>query len=68
MAQVNRQFEPTDTCARCGLRRATRDLEAKGVFIRLCDDCFWGKEPATEEAQKSASTPGGYPQSPQALT
>lgn len=41
-----KDIEPTDTCARCGLRRATREFEAKGVSIRLCDDCYWGREPA----------------------
>lgn len=34
----------TDTCGRCGLRRATRELEEKGIQIQLCDDCFWGQE------------------------
>lgn len=46
MKQVEKQGEATDTCARCNLRRATRELEAKGVFIRLCDDCYWGREQA----------------------
>ncbi len=32
MKQVEKQVEATDTCARCGLRRATRELEARGVF------------------------------------
>lgn len=53
MAQVDRQIEPTDTCARCGLRRATRELEARGVFIRLCDDCYWGKEPANDRSPQT---------------
>ena len=34
----------TDTCGRCGLRRATRELEEQGVQVRLCDDCYWGQE------------------------
>ena len=33
-----------DTCGRCGLRRATKELEERGVQIRLCDDCYWGQE------------------------
>jgi hypothetical protein len=45
MAQTPREVHPTDTCARCGLRRATRQLESRGVQIRLCDDCYWGREP-----------------------
>ena len=45
MAQVEKQIQPTDACARCGLQQATRELEARGVSIRLCDDCYWGKEP-----------------------
>lgn len=46
---VDRKIEPSDTCARCGLRRATRELEAKGINIRLCDDCYWGREPEAGE-------------------
>lgn len=41
----DRESQPTDTCARCGLRRATKALEERGVQIRLCDDCYWGREP-----------------------
>jgi hypothetical protein len=41
------EIQPTDTCARCGLRRATRETEEKGKRIRLCDDCYWGQEPGT---------------------
>lgn len=37
-------IELTDTCARCGLRRVTRALEEQGNSVRLCDDCYWGKE------------------------
>lgn len=33
-----------DTCTRCGLQRTTRVLEEKGIVVRLCDDCYWGKE------------------------
>lgn len=40
------EFTTTDTCARCGLKRLTKTLEEKGTAIRLCDDCFWGQEPA----------------------
>lgn len=49
MKQVEKQVEATDTCARCGLRRTTRELEVRGVSIRLCDDCYWGKELAESE-------------------
>ncbi len=37
-------FTPTDSCARCGLRQATRALEEKGITLRLCDSCYWGRE------------------------
>jgi hypothetical protein len=39
-------IEPIDTCARCGLQRATHALEEQriNVTLRLCDDCYWGKE------------------------
>jgi len=40
-----KEIRPTDTCTRCGLRRATRVLEERGVQIHLCDDCYWGTEP-----------------------
>jgi hypothetical protein len=40
------EVKASDTCGRCGLRRATRELEEQGVQIRLCDDCYWGQEPA----------------------
>jgi len=39
-----RDIRPSDTCHRCGLRRATRELEERGIQIRLCDDCYWGTE------------------------
>ncbi len=52
MPNVDRPFEPSDTCARCGLRRATKKLEEKGMAIRLCDDCFWGQEPAPDQVQQ----------------
>jgi hypothetical protein len=37
-------IEPIDTCARCGLRRATHALEQQGITVTLllCDDCYWG--------------------------
>jgi hypothetical protein len=38
------KIEAPDTCARCGLQRATRALEARGITVRLCDDCYWGNE------------------------
>jgi len=40
-----RETEVADTCGRCGLRRATKELEEQGIQIRLCDDCYWGQEP-----------------------
>jgi len=46
---------PTDTCVRCGLRRRTRELEEQGVTIRLCDDCYWGREPVVSEDTKPAA-------------
>lgn len=51
---AEREIHPTDTCARCGLRRATRELETRGIRLRLCDDCYWGREPSPEEADPSA--------------
>lgn len=48
-------IEPTDTCARCGLRRVTRALEEQGTTVRVCDDCYWGTEdprPAPEKPAK----------------
>ncbi len=45
------EIHPADTCSRCGFRRVTRELEEKGLKIRLCDDCFWGRE--TEAALDS---------------
>jgi hypothetical protein len=52
-------IEPSDTCARCGLQRATHALEEQGITVtlRLCDDCYWGSgdlRPAPEEP----ATPG----------
>lgn len=38
------EFQPQDTCSRCGLRRATQALEDEGIKIPLCDDCYWGQE------------------------
>ena len=46
MAQATGQQTAMDTCARCGLRRLTRSLEERGIATHLCDDCYWGKEPA----------------------
>jgi len=48
-------YKPTDTCARCGLQRRTRELEQEGITLRLCDDCYWGREfaqgePAAEQS------------------
>lgn len=59
-------YKDSDTCARCGLPRITRELEEHGLgllcddcrtgrcihlcmqkdgtVIRLCDDCYWGRE------------------------
>jgi len=42
----------TDTCHRCGLRRATRELEQRGIRIRLCDDCYWGADQPAETGQE----------------
>lgn len=50
MAQATGQQNTTDTCARCGLKRVTRSLEEQGIAIRLCDDCYWGKELAGKDA------------------
>lgn len=49
-----KKIEATDTCHRCGLRRATRELEEQGISIHLCDDCYWGQESdsARESEQK----------------
>lgn len=51
-----RDIKPTDTCHRCGLRRATRELEERGIRLRLCDDCYWGREsqPVDERRPPSA--------------
>jgi hypothetical protein len=34
------------TCSRCGLRRWTQELQAKGVTIpiRFCGECYWQGE------------------------
>lgn len=51
--------QPTDTCARCGLRLATREMEEKGIVIDLCEECYWGKEfqapPRSPEKEQTAS-------------
>jgi hypothetical protein len=49
------EFQPQDTCNRCGLRRATQALEDRGIQIRLCDYCYWGQE--TQPPVKSESPP-----------
>lgn len=49
-----------DTCARCNLKRATRGLEEKGISVRLCDDCYWGKEspaPQDEPVERAGQVP-----------
>ncbi|HEU5171651.1 MAG TPA: hypothetical protein VFU46_13975 [Gemmatimonadales bacterium] len=38
-----RDIKPNDTCTRCGLRKVTLELQERGVILRLCDDCYWGK-------------------------
>lgn len=52
MDAVQRDIHETDTCARCGLRRATKALEERGVQIRLCDDCYWGREAQDQPLEK----------------
>jgi hypothetical protein len=39
------ELQRFDSCHRCGLRKRTRELAEQGVLMRLCDDCYWGKEP-----------------------
>ncbi len=56
-------FKPTDPCARCGLRRATRALEEKGIALRLCDDCYWGREDVVE-SQGQPAAPARNPAAP----
>lgn len=51
-----RDIKPNDTCIRCGLRRVTRELEQQGITIRLCDDCYWGSEPASGSGEGKAPT------------
>jgi hypothetical protein len=50
-----RDIKPTDTCNRCGLRRATRELEERGISLRLCDDCYWGRESQPGDDRKPPS-------------
>ena len=38
------EVKDADSCHRCGLRQRTRELEQQGIVIRLCDDCYWGRE------------------------
>lgn len=49
------EIRPTDTCARCGLKQATRALEEKGIYTRLCDDCYWGKERPDDKSPENAA-------------
>jgi hypothetical protein len=53
-------YKPTDTCAWCGLQRRTRELEQEGIILRLCDDCYWGREfaePAPERKNNGKNAP-----------
>jgi hypothetical protein len=52
------EFTTSDTCARCGLRRLTLALEQRGIIIRLCDDCFWGNQPAKPAEKLPAAAQG----------
>jgi hypothetical protein len=55
---MNQSTEPVhafDSCHRCGLKRRTRELEAEGIIIHLCDDCYWGREPVVSEDTKPAA-------------
>ncbi len=45
------EISSVESCARCGLRRTTRALEEKGIFVRLCDDCYWGKESPASQSE-----------------
>ncbi len=47
-AKPTKEIKSTDSCHRCGLRRASRELEEKGVTVRLCDECYWGRESEPE--------------------
>lgn len=49
------EVKDTDSCHRCGLRRRTRELEQQGIVIRLCDDCYWGREFTPEAGRTSAA-------------
>jgi hypothetical protein len=48
------EVRASDSCHRCGLRRRTRELELEGIAIRLCDDCYWGREPTPNKDRASA--------------
>jgi len=48
------EMKSSDSCHRCGLRRRTRELELEGIAIRLCDDCYWGREPTPNKDRASA--------------
>jgi hypothetical protein len=30
-------------CQRCGLRVVRQELEARGISIRFCPECYWGE-------------------------
>lgn len=49
------EFAKADTCSRCGLKRLTLILEQQGIVIRLCDECFWGKEPLEPAGEATAA-------------
>jgi len=43
-----------EVCARCGLRRWTRELEQRGTIIRFCAECYWGAEEDPEIKTRAA--------------
>jgi hypothetical protein len=55
MSQSTEPVHAFDSCHRCGLKRRTRELEAEGIVIHLCDDCYWGREPVVSEDTKPAA-------------
>jgi ribosome-binding protein aMBF1 (putative translation factor) len=48
------EVKSSDSCHRCGQRRRTRELELEGTVIRLCDDCYWGRESTPNTDRTSA--------------
>ncbi len=48
------EVKSSDSCHRCGLRRRTRELELEGITVRLCDDCYWGRESTANTDRASA--------------